>query len=429
MDLDAQALGALPDAVLLTRVDVTYVGSNAAEAHWLGLLAELDRRRLWAHDGHGSLAGWLRWKYRLSKPTAKEKARVAKGLATWPAAAAAFAAGDIPYSSLRQIVRLPEHDPGLEARLITLARHGRAEDVALVVRRALHLIADDRDPEADDDDLFDRRRLWAAKTIDGLVVGGFTLGPIEGDLFLAALNTHLDGRHPGHPHDPRPDADASPEGDAAATPHAPCTHHHTPGIEGDAAATPSEARTIDQRRADALMEMACAYLAGGDPDTTGADRHTINVLTDIDTLATGELRPDSCCETVDGIPLPMTALARLACDATLIRVLTNHGRITDIGTRTRTIPPALRKKLILRDRGCQFPGCPHTRWVDAHHITPVHQHGPTDAANLVLLCGYHHHLIHRHRWRIHGNPEHGRVTFTRPDGRALLHHPPLRRAC
>ncbi|HEV8298756.1 MAG TPA: HNH endonuclease signature motif containing protein, partial [Acidimicrobiales bacterium] len=93
----------------------------------------------------------------------------------------------------------------------------------------------------------------------------------------------------------------------------------------------------------------------------------------------------------------------------------------------RSIPPALRKKLLLRDRGCVFPGCPHQRWVDVHHIQLVDDHGPTDADNLVVLCGFHHHLIHNKHWRITGNPEHRTITFIRPDGTRLPTRPPLRR--
>jgi hypothetical protein len=175
------------------------------------------------------------------------------------------------------------------------------------------------------------------------------------------------------------------------------------------------------------MEMVCAYLAGGTPDTTGADRHLVNVVVDADTLAEG-LREDSCGRTLDGAPLPLSTVARLLCDATMARVRTNQGRIIDIGTKDRNITPAQRKKLLLRDGGCRFPGCPHQRWVDSHHIVQVIDHGRTDSDNLLLLCGFHHHLVHDRGWTIRGNPDVGPVTFVRPDGVAIPAKPPLRRA-
>jgi hypothetical protein len=448
------AIEALSDDALLTRVDVTYVGSNAAMAHWLALVAEVDRRRLWADDGHQGLAAWLRWKYRLCRQTSKEKARVARGARIWAAATAAFAAGDIPYSSLRQIIRLPAYDAETEARMIDVAIHGTTDDVARLVNRAIDIHTQNKNQykrdkpnddggdtangndtrgndtrgndtrgndtrgndtrgndtrgndtrEDDDADAFDRRRFWAARTIGGVVTGGFTFGPAEGALLLAALDTYLDGRHPGAPR---------PEGVAAATP-------QPTGSNDD--------RTIDQRRADAVIEMVCAYLAGGAPDLSGADRHTVNVVCDLETLLSGELGDDACCETLDGTQLPASLLRRLRCDAAMVRVLTNQGRIIDIGTRDRNIPPAQRKKLLLRDRGCVYPGCPHSRWVDAHHITWVEDGGPTDSSNLVLLCGYHHDLIHRKGWTIAGHPDLGPVTFHRPDGTAIPQVPPRRAA-
>jgi hypothetical protein len=375
----------------------------------------------------------------------------------WAAATAAFAAGDIPYSSLREIIRLPAYDAETEARMIDVAIHGTTDDVARLVNRALDIHAQNKtqnkrdktpgsttaengkpneddadtanggDPanggdttnggdardndtrgsdtrEDDDADAFDRRRFWAARTIGGVVTGGFTFGPAEGALLLAALDTYLDGRHPGVPR---------PEGVAAATP-------QPTGSNDD--------RSIDQRRADAVIEIVCAYLAGGAPDLSGADRHTVNVVCDLETLLRGQLRDDGCCETLDGTQLPASLLRRLRCDAAMVRVLSNQGRIIDIGTRDRNIPPAQRKKLLLRDRGCVYPGCPHSRWVDAHHITWVEDGGPTDSSNLVLLCGYHHDLIHRKGWTITGNPDLGPVTFHRPDGTAIPQVPPRRAA-
>ena len=279
----------LSDDALLTRVDVSYVRAHAAMAHWLTLIAEVDRRRLWAYDGHPGLASWLRWKYRLCRQTSKEKARVARGATVWPAAFTAFANGDIAYSSLRHIIRLPTHDPDTEARLIDVATHGTADDVARLVNRAVDLhrtnqtdtsdqladaTADGGDGDSEEvtppePDPFAHRRLWAARTLDGYVTGGFTLAPAEGALFLAALDTYLDNRRPGA---------ADSKGVAAATPHIP---------------TPDDPRTIDQKRADGFSEMVAAYLAA-QPPTPPAP-----IATPSTSYATS--KPSS---PVNGIPIP-----------------------------------------------------------------------------------------------------------------------------
>jgi hypothetical protein len=62
--------------------------------------------------------------------------------------------------------------------------------------------------------------------------------------------------------------------------------------------------------------------------------------------------------------------------------------------KTRTIPPALRRALQARDRGCRFPGCNNTRFVDAHHVRHWAKGGETCMDNLLLLCRRHHRLVH-----------------------------------
>ena len=77
---------------------------------------------------------------------------------------------------------------------------------------------------------------------------------------------------------------------------------------------------------------------------------------------------------------------RLSCDAGLVRV--SHapdGSILDVGRRTRTIPPALRRALEVRDRGCRFPGC-GLRFTDGHHVRHWAQGGETKLENLLLMC-------------------------------------------
>jgi hypothetical protein len=68
--------------------------------------------------------------------------------------------------------------------------------------------------------------------------------------------------------------------------------------------------------------------------------------------------------------------------------------------RSRRLPNrAQRRALRLRDRGCIWPGCTTPPgWCEAHHLRPWYDHGPTDLANLALLCPFHHHLVHDQGW-------------------------------
>jgi 5-methylcytosine-specific restriction endonuclease McrA len=77
----------------------------------------------------------------------------------------------------------------------------------------------------------------------------------------------------------------------------------------------------------------------------------------------------------------------MACDAGLLVVEEDAvGNVLNIGRRSRTIPPAMSRALVIRDGGCQFPGCCETRYVEGHHIKHWADGGDTKLDNLVTLC-------------------------------------------
>ena len=93
------------------------------------------------------------------------------------------------------------------------------------------------------------------------------------------------------------------------------------------------------------------------------------------------------------------------------------GRVVEIGVRTRTIPPALRRALHHRDRGCRFPGC-GVRFGQGHHLRHWAHGGPTTLSNLALLCRRHHRAVHEEGYQVAQGPD-GALRFRRPDGRPL----------
>jgi hypothetical protein len=102
------------------------------------------------------------------------------------------------------------------------------------------------------------------------------------------------------------------------------------------------------------------------------------------------------------------------------------GRSTpiDLGHLSYTPSVAQRRALIARDRGCIIPGCQRKpRWCQAHHVHPWPE-GPTNLANLVLLCKRHHKHIHAGIINLQRNEETERWTVTRPDGTPLHDRPP-----
>ena len=151
---------------------------------------------------------------------------------------------------------------------------------------------------------------------------------------------------------------------------------------------------------------------GIDPGAPG-ERYQVVVHVDAAVLADPDQPGQSVLE--DGGRVPAGTSQRLACDAS--RVVMRHdadGRLTEVGARTRTIPPALRRALHHRDRGCRFPGC-GVRFGQGHHIHHWAQGGPTTLVNLAVLCHRHHRAVHEEGYQVERQPD-GQLQFRRPNG-------------
>jgi HNH endonuclease len=100
-------------------------------------------------------------------------------------------------------------------------------------------------------------------------------------------------------------------------------------------------------------------------------------------------------ELADGTPLHPSVARMLTCDCDL-RVMTHYpdGSPADVGRRHRFVTPRLRRLVFERDRHCNFERCHSTDFLDVHHIVHWEDHGPTNLANLRLLCSHHHRFIH-----------------------------------
>jgi hypothetical protein len=197
-----------------------------------------------------------------------------------------------------------------------------------------------------------------------------------------------------------------------------------------------DARTTAERRGDALVDALRLAANSDDLPSHGGQRPTL-VLT----MTMADLRrrePVEACGQVpvgsqesaggpataggrdmagygqghlDGVGFIAPGLARrLACDCAVIpAVLGSRSEPLDIGRRSRVVPTAIRRALVLRDGGCAFPGCTvPASWCDAHHLRHWADGGGTAIDNLALMCGYHHDLLHQSGWRARmrdGRPE------------------------
>src|SRR5262245_45276983 len=178
----------------------------------------------------------------------------------------------------------------------------------------------------------------------------------------------------------------------------------------------AETPTMAEQQADALALLAeTALHHGSDPGAPG-ERYQVVVHIDAPVLEDPDRPGQSALE--DGTHVSAETSRRLACDAS--RVVMRHdadGRLLEVGARTRTIPPAIRRALHYRDRTCRFPGC-GLPFGQGHHIRHWAQGGPTSLSNLALLCRRHHRAIHEEGYQVERHSD-GELRFHRPDGEAL----------
>jgi hypothetical protein len=186
-------------------------------------------------------------------------------------------------------------------------------------------------------------------------------------------------------------------------------------VSAETTAQPRSQPQPDVPMPDALVAVAESFLAHGQAGGTGGDRYQIVIHLEQDLLA-----PDGTLAALleDGTRVSAETFRRVACDASMIAVSQAGGHPLDVGRRTRSIPPALRRALWSRDRGCRFPSCANTRYVHAHHIEHWAHGGETTLNNLVLLCSTHHHLLHEGGIRVRRMAD-GSLVFRDREGRVV----------
>jgi Domain of unknown function (DUF222) len=143
-------------------------------------------------------------------------------------------------------------------------------------------------------------------------------------------------------------------------------------------------RPRGQRCADALIELCARSLDQGVIRHRGSQRSHVQVTTTLETLLDHVGSPAGEMEFA-GVIAGAT-VHRLACDATITRVLLDsRSAVVDVGRSERVVPAATRRALNIRDGGCRWPGCDRTAsWTAAHHVVHWAQGGRTDLDNVVI---------------------------------------------
>ncbi|MFN3540475.1 MAG: DUF222 domain-containing protein [Rhodococcus sp. (in: high G+C Gram-positive bacteria)] len=401
------------------------------EARRIALVAEIDTRVSREKLGFPGPAGWLTSTTLLSPAKATKIVALARGLKNFPDIADAVNTGVMTIDHAALILAFAETPPknlpeeGRDmARTAMIAAATGPEARTGRIRAAITKLEDEFGGKTPPPENTDRNELFASKTLNGRLVLKGDFDAITGEKLLTALSPLTE---------PQPAAD---------------------GTQDD--------RSPARRRADAFGHILDQYLASSSRPIEGGERPHLNLhislrdLTDLrdsadsadditddestrtanesdiggvdpvdintghpvhpdeadgsdpppasDRGAYGDLFGDGT--TVGWLPwmgpLSRNTSRQLACDCVLTAiVMDENGSPINLARTARTVTAKQRKALIARDHTCAFPGCGKpASWTEAHHIWHWADGGPTDMNNLVLLCGFHHRLIHHSDWEV-----------------------------
>ncbi len=428
--LDAP-LSSLPDDVLLAELSAVFTATQRLTARVVAQVGEAASRGLPARQGAASVRVWLADLLAVSVPTAAGLARLAQALPGQPVVAAGLASGSLSLEQAQKISSLvaglpSEVGPAGKARaqqvLSDLAVSQRLRPEVLDAHR--RAVWEAVSPEVAEERL--RRDLERANR-SALQRRAFTLTPHgEGEYRLSGILDSAAAAYVRAAVDPI----SAPGSLLGRRPPHPDTSTSVPGAFGDELSdrladawddAGRDTRTAAARRADALTYLCAQALADGSLPESGGERPQLVV-----TLSWEQLRTKYGYGILDtGDLLTPETVRRLACDAKIIpAVLGAEGQVLDVGRARRLIDGSLRRALVLRDRGCAWPGCDRPpRWCEGHHVRSWQDGGPTSLDNAVLLCGYHHREIHRGAWEVRINPHDRHPDFIPPK-----HLDPLQRA-
>lgn len=307
-----------------------------------------------------------------------------------PHVAAALAAGAIAIAQAHAIVeplaasgtRIAPDD--LEVAELDLVAHACGtdaaddgapmvpEDLVTVARRWIaHLDPDGEEPRHDDQ--LAQRYLRTSRRRDGMLTGEFLAMPEQGDALEAMLDALVKPR--------RVVFEDACGGDS----------------DHEQAESPADERTLQQRRMDALADVAAHYAATEAPRICD-EAPTLVITVSEDALhGRADRLADLATLQRSGLPVPVHVAARILCDGFVQTVVQRSvGEPLRLGRRRRLFSMSQRRAIVARDRHCRAPGCTAPpAWCETHHVVRWADGGRTDVANGILLCRFHHAEVHR----------------------------------
>jgi Domain of unknown function (DUF222)/HNH endonuclease len=351
------------DDELIREIDQLHAAISRAHRHLFELIAEADRREVWWEYGARDLAHWLSMRYDISQWKARRWIAAAHALRDLPGITGAFRSGRLGIDKVVELARFATAET--EERLIAWAEGVSGSCVRRRGDREVSA-AIDATREADKSRFV---TWWYAD--EGRRLGLQAELPVaQGAVVVRALDRVAESL----PVMPREDE--------------PCF--------------------ADERRADALVALCSARLAA-DPD---ADRATVIVHAPIAAL----VDDGGGCEIEGGGVLDRETARRLLCNGRMQVVFEDDaGQPMRLGRMSREPTAAMMRQLRYLDSECRFPGCGARQFTQAHHIVWWARGGSTDLDNLLLVCLFHHKLVHEYGWAVQRDPN-GDVRWYRPNG-------------
>ncbi|MCL2534187.1 MAG: HNH endonuclease [Nocardiaceae bacterium] len=321
----------------------------------------------------------------LEVPAAARSLALGKAQRHEPAIADTFNAGSISAEHAALITKFCEQPPrGMPHEALNSCRKALLDcatgpaattmSVRTCISRLERIFESDELPPSEDTD---RNEFHASKTLNGRVAVKGDFDAVTGEMLLTALSSLTKPRNPVD--------------------------------------DPAGTRTPAQQRAEAFGEILRRYLDSGTAPVEGGERPHLSLHVNARDLARadaehGNIRtgghPDLFSDNDIAHmpwtgPLTIATARRLACDCHLTPIIIDDGVPLNLGRTTRTVPKKQRRALIARDHGCAFPDCgAPPAHCEGHHVKHWADGGPTDLDNLVLLCRYHHRLLHRSHWQV-----------------------------
>jgi Domain of unknown function (DUF222)/HNH endonuclease len=357
---------------------------HASTARFIDSAVAFDDSNEWAGIGMRSCAHWLTIATGIDLWNAREMLRVGHALRELPGIHAAFAEGRLSFDKVRAVTLVASGED--EAIWLDIALEASGSQLARICQQFRRSIAVD-DPERAALQRARRRVVSWWLDDDGMLALYATLPPEEGRLVLTAIESAV----------VRPAAGCAGVADfeaSASAAQGDSRQEGDPCLEGPAD------HPYGARRADALVRICERWLddaAAAAPAGTASAELVVHV--DAGTLTGADT--GGRCHLEGGPAISVDAARRLGCDATLVTVLERDGLPLDVGRSRRVVAGRMRRLLQLRDQGCRYPGCAvPAADTEGHHVVHWVDGGPTELANLVSLCRFHHHRHHEGAFRI-----------------------------